>query len=101
MPRQGTLKAMAEEDDRMVSTRATESGGPEGGDPRDDWLAGDAADLDWFPGDEAEGAVASGSRTAQGAGGRNAGPRAGSPALEDLNEFLRRRGALIVLIAAV
>ncbi len=100
---------MAEEDHRTVSTRATQSGGSEGGgagDPRDDWLAGDAGDLDWFPGDDAQAPGGSGSR-AQGAGGggRNDGPRAGSsggsPALEDLNEFLHRRGALLVLLAAV
>ncbi len=100
---------MAEEDHRTVSTRATQSGGSEGGgagDPRDDWLAGDAGDLDWFPGDDARASGGSGSRAqGAGAGGRNDGPRSGSdggsPALADLNELLHRRGALIVLIAAV
>jgi hypothetical protein len=96
---------MAEEDHRTVSTRATEGSGG-GADPRDDWLAADAGDLDWFPGDDPQGAGAPGSRTNQGAGRgadrpQGGGASGGSPWLEDLNEFFRKRGTLIVLVAAV
>ncbi|HEX4518908.1 MAG TPA: peptidoglycan-binding domain-containing protein [Gaiellaceae bacterium] len=86
-----------------MSTRATQSGGPGGNDPRDDWLAGDAADLDWFPEEGSPSTGATGSRAAQGAGrgGPDHGaPRQTSPALEDLNELLRRHGVLIALAGA-
>jgi hypothetical protein len=88
---------MAEED-RTVSTRATDGGGS---DPRDDWLAEDAGDLDWFPEDDAQGHGAPGSRATQAAGRSTPSTGGGSPAVGDLNEFLRRRGTLIILIAAV
>ena len=84
----------------MVSTRATQGDGS-GADPRDDWLAGDVGDLDWFPEDGE-----TGTRGAPASGGRASGRRPGRTGTGNrsalaLGDVLEGRGMIIAIVVGI
>ncbi len=82
-----------------MSTRATPGGAD--ADPRDDWLAGDAGDLDWFPEDGEAGTRPGEPGSGRASGQRPVGSRSSGRGALAAGDLLEGRGLLIAIVVGI